>query len=319
MNSTQMMVSSLLGSPQPSLRNPVIVINNGVIQGVDAVLKVFQSLPYGSAYMHRVSTPSDVKVVTRLQQLTQQPIMKYMEHFVEYDIFSQYCTPCGCLSHKQQYDTIKHSDYMKDSEFFKLAQKTPTDKITYHQYHHLYGKHLPKWSHRNQGAFLEIGLGCNMKYGPGASGLIWPQMFDHVFFIEYDEECVTKHSKMIHEAGYEVKVGDQADVVFLEKVKYEITRRVPSFDVIIDDGGHYNRQIITSFLSLWHAVSPKGAYIIEDFAESIYTGIYDFKPKPADFYGEYPGTADWFIGSLLRNLFWEVSGNRISSHDVAIY
>merc|ERR1719295_1158034 len=89
-----------------------------------------------------------------------------------------------------------------------------------------------------------------MKYGPGASGLIWPQMFDHVFFIEYDEECVTKHSKMIHEAGYEVKVGDQADVVFLEKVKYEITRRVPSFDVIIDDGGHYNRQSDHHLVSL---------------------------------------------------------------------
>ena len=36
------------------------------------------------------------------------------------------------------------------------------------------------------------------------------------------------------------------------------------FDVIIDDGGHANRQIIASFSVLWEALKPGGTYFIED-------------------------------------------------------
>ena len=36
------------------------------------------------------------------------------------------------------------------------------------------------------------------------------------------------------------------------------------FDVIIDDGGHTNCQIWTSFQKLWPTVKPGGLYFIED-------------------------------------------------------
>ena len=131
----------------------------------------------------------------------------------------------------------------KNSEFFQIASTTKTDKITKHDYHHLYGAHLGKWSHRNTGAFLEIGWGCTMGYGPGESADIWTQLFNHVYFVEYDKKCVDKHADRINKAAYGVFVGDQADVAFLEKMKYEIMGEVGSLEVVIDDGGHHNHQV----------------------------------------------------------------------------
>ena len=40
--------------------------------------------------------------------------------------------------------------------------------------------------------------------------------------------------------------------------------RTKPFDVIIDDGGHSNKQIDVSFKLLWPTVKPGGYYFIED-------------------------------------------------------
>jgi hypothetical protein len=83
--------------------------------------------------------------------------------------------------------------------------------------------------------FLEIGLGCTMDYGPGASYFTWLEYFSHVdlYFIEYDEECAAKWANKSGEAT--IFTGDQADAQFLEKF---IVESGGDFDVIIDDGGH---------------------------------------------------------------------------------
>lgn len=61
---------------------------------------------------------------------------------------------------------------------FRPAQKTGTDKITSHNYETMYGRlfELPP-GRRNIRKMLEIGLGCNMNYGPGASAHIWRDYF----------------------------------------------------------------------------------------------------------------------------------------------
>lgn len=56
----------------------------------------------------------------------------------------------------------------KDHEFFRLATTHYTDKVTKHDYDYLYSKYLAPV--RNESLrLLEIGLGCDMGYGPGHS------------------------------------------------------------------------------------------------------------------------------------------------------
>jgi hypothetical protein len=82
---------------------------------------------------------------------------------------------------------------------------------------------------------LEIGLGCDMSYGPGASYWTWLEYFPYVdlYYIEYDAECAAKWANAT--TGATIFTGDQADVKFLERFMKEAG---DDFDVIIDDGGH---------------------------------------------------------------------------------
>ncbi len=149
-----------------------------------------------------------------------------------------------------------------------------------------------------------------MEYGPGASAKIWTQMFENVNFIEIVEECVTKHKEEIENGGYEVFVGSQSDPIFLEKTA-NILR---GFEVVIDDGGHSNDQLIISLSVLWPYVLPGGLYFAEDFGESTYFGggIYGDSYKspgiPTVIGEEFPGTFQWKIKRWMENLFCEVSG-----------
>lgn len=56
----------------------------------------------------------------------------------------------------------------KDNEYLKLASQFGTDKVNYHNYDYLYSKYLAPVRYERL-RLLEIGLGCNMRYGPGHS------------------------------------------------------------------------------------------------------------------------------------------------------
>lgn len=112
---------------------------------------------------------------------------------------------------------------------------------------------------------LEIGLGCDMSYGPGASFYTWLEYFPYVdlYFIEYDAACAEKWAANTTEAT--IFTGDQADVDFLNTFMEEAGT---DFDIIIDDGGHRMNQQITSLETLWKAVVPGGIYFCEDLQTS---------------------------------------------------
>ena len=57
-----------------------------------------------------------------------------------------------------------------------------------------------------------------------------------------------------------ILVGDQGDPAVLDEW---IETSGGDFDIIIDDGGHSNCQIWTSFEKLWPTVKPGGLYFIE--------------------------------------------------------
>lgn len=78
-----------------------------------------------------------------------------------------------------QSSSAASSEVIKQSGFYTQATALDpvTDKISApsQQYHYIYGKYadlLPK----KRGPVLEIGLGCNMGYGPGASASVWTAM-----------------------------------------------------------------------------------------------------------------------------------------------
>jgi len=145
------------------------------------------------------------------------------------------------------------------------AQGKPfTDKVTTHAYQTMYGQYLIPFYKRNpKMKMLEIGLGCNMKYGPGASVKVWKALFlqADLWEAEYSGECVDKASQSNMLDGFSTLVGDQGNERVLDDW---IKKSGGNFDVIIDDGGHQNCQIYTSFVKLWPTLKPGGLYFIED-------------------------------------------------------
>ncbi len=68
------------------------------------------------------------------------------------------CWKCGCVVEKQTIEQSKWKPIIENTTFYKIAAQTKTDKIQFHMYHKLYGKHLELYYYTNQGVFLEIGL-----------------------------------------------------------------------------------------------------------------------------------------------------------------
>ena len=121
---------------------------------------------------------------------------------------------------------------------------------------------------------LEIGLGCDMNYGPGASYYTWLEYFPHVdlYYIEYDAACADAWANKT--TGATIFSGDQADVAFLDRFIAETTFNGKGlFDIIIDDGGHTMHQQKTSLQHLYKIVKPGGLYFCEDLQTS-YDGFY---------------------------------------------
>lgn len=130
----------------------------------------------------------------------------------------------------------------------------------------MYEKYLPALRDKPI-KMLEIGLGCDMSYGPGASYHLWLEYFPHVdlYFIEYDAKCAKKFAHQM--TGATIFTGDQADVDFLEDF---IRKSGGDFDIIIDDGGHTMNQQITSLKHLFLTVVPGGVYFCEDLQTSFW-------------------------------------------------
>jgi len=203
----------------------------------------------------------------------------------------------------EKQDTMQKTMMMGSGSFLKdaLELKPPTDKVTKHQYQLLYERYFPskqspvgssflevgkkalhrqRTSARNRmmaryltdsqphaGKFLEIGLGCNMQYGPGKSAVLWKKYFPrmHVAFLEYNGECVKRWSETMDSLNISVYVGNQEDVSTNQFVASKAGDS--GYEIVVDDGAHTNTAMCTSFQYLWPAVSPGGFYVIEDLGE----------------------------------------------------
>jgi len=187
--------------------------------------------------------------------------------------------------------------------FYKIAMNATSpdisDKVAYkkgkknfhvnhnHAYHEMYGQFLlPKlYSIRDENKgirFFEIGLGCNHLSNIKKKGVyIWQALFndpkDKVWEVDVSKECV---DSMIKSGGVPTGIipliGDQGNVTDLLNL-VQVTGG--NFDVIIDDGGHRNSQIFTSFNTLWPHLAPGGLYFMEDLQVGRAQGFEDSNGK----------------------------------------
>jgi hypothetical protein len=151
-----------------------------------------------------------------------------------------------------------------------LSLEPTTDKVVYgHHYEIMYGQFLmPYYALKPNMKFLEIGLGCDMFYGPGASVAVWKKLFPEaeLWEAEYNAQCVEKSKSEGKLDGISTLTGDQMDISTLDE--WINQSGGGDFDVVSDDGGHKQCMIWTTFLKLWPTLKPGGLYFIEDLQVS---------------------------------------------------
>ena len=175
-----------------------------------------------------------------------------------------------------------------------LATDPIPDKVTRHSYQTMYGRFLlPYYYEHPTMKMLEIGLGCNMNYGPGASVTLYKTLFPQaeLWEAEFVERCVKEYKGSEMLKGINVLTGDQGDYATLDRW---ISDSGGNFDVVIDDGGHQNCQIWNSFTKLWPTVKPGGLYFIEDME----VARHDKKRKP-----QAPCDANVIVPEKLKEMF----------------
>mmetsp|Transcript_19875 Transcript_19875/g.41824 ORF Transcript_19875/g.41824 Transcript_19875/m.41824 type:complete len:288 (-) Transcript_19875:59-922(-) len=149
-----------------------------------------------------------------------------------------------------------------------MAQDSVTDKVTRHSYQTMYGRFLLPYYYNNPTMkMLEIGLGCNMSYGPGASVKLYKALFPQAELWEAEivTRCVDRYRNSEMLEGVNILIGDQGNYDHLDRW---IEESGGNFDVVIDDGGNQDCQIWNSFEKLWPEVKPGGLYFIEDLEVS---------------------------------------------------
>ena len=105
---------------------------------------------------------------------------------------------------------------------------------------------------------VEIGVQSN------ASVAMWQEYFPNaeIIGIDIDPEC-----KQFESGRVKIIIGDQTDRAFLEAFARE---NFGTIDIIVDDGLHTPNAILTSFSSLYPALSTHGIYAIEDLIDHSY-------------------------------------------------
>jgi SAM-dependent methyltransferase len=150
-------------------------------------------------------------------------------------------------------NTTSNIDYkMEDLEIIFL--KYDTDKNVYfHNYTRQYNSLLHNFREKPI-KYLEIGV------GKGDSIKAFRETFKKstcCLGLDTDSRC--KNYEDVENNVF-VEIGDATDSNFIQ----QITTKYGSFDVILDDGSHKNKDVIKSFELLFPLLNDNGLYIVED-------------------------------------------------------
>ncbi len=131
------------------------------------------------------------------------------------------------------------------------------DKLIHKWMHYfdIYDRHFSRFRNKKI-TILEIGV------SQGGSLQMWKNYFGPdamIYGIDIDPKC-----KDLEEENVEIFIGSQSDRKFLR----EIIKKVPKFDILIDDGGHTMKQQKNSYEELFQHVNENGVYLCEDLHTS---------------------------------------------------
>lgn len=137
----------------------------------------------------------------------------------------------------------------------KLAQLYGTDKLE-HGYSDIYPLYFSKIKCKKL-RILEIGIGGgeNVKFG-GNSLKMWAKYFPYSSILGID----IFDKSLLDFRRIKTYQGNQTDIHFLSQFT--------ETDIIIDDGGHINSEVIASFEYLFPRLNPQGFYCVEDIENS---------------------------------------------------
>ena len=116
---------------------------------------------------------------------------------------------------------------------------------------------------------LEIGLGCDMPLGVGASVPLWREYLGVCMkytIMEFDGPCAEKFRKSVDA----LFIGDQSSLTDLAPVA-----AAGPYDVIIEDGGHSMKQQITTLRTLLPLQPPGALFFVEDLSTSYLPKYFD--------------------------------------------
>ena len=151
--------------------------------------------------------------------------------------------------------------------------------VKWHHYIPLYDRYFSRFRGTNV-RFLEIGV------AKGGSLDLWRSYFGPnatIFGIDVSPEC----ERFDGESGC-VRIGDQCDTEFLDRVVTEMT----GIDLVLDDGSHHMDHIRTSLAHLFPKLAQGGVYMIEDLHAAYFSEVGGGFDADANFFNELRGYAD---------------------------
>ena len=135
-----------------------------------------------------------------------------------------------------------------------IFNKYDTDKNTkFHNYTRQYNTLLKDFRDKPI-KYLEIGV-----FGGGSIKAFKETFKNSKCILGLDINNMSKKYEDI-ENNIFVEIGDATDSNFIQS----ITKKYGSFDVILDDGSHINKDVIKSFELLFPLLNDNGLYIVED-------------------------------------------------------
>jgi len=137
------------------------------------------------------------------------------------------------------------------SETQKLYNESKYQSYKLKKYFKVYDEIFSPYKNKKI-TFVEIGI-LN-----GGSLLIWKKFFGdnaRIIGIDMNPDC-----KKFEKDGFEIFIGDQSSPIFWKN----FFEKVGKIDLILDDGGHTNKQQVTTVVSCVPNINDGGMVIIED-------------------------------------------------------